>query len=280
MPQSFASIDQTKMDLGPVRVTYNGVDLGGTLDNATVKIKYDLGEIKSDQTGSTALDHRIVGLKITVETALAEVQDKTKWKVAFPYADLITSGPNKALLFMNKNGLSLYDVANVLVLHPLNKADADLSQDLRFYKATANHESEIVRGPADQIKLKIVWNVYPDAGQSGQPQMFVGDTSVGLIAATAGAAVAGSNTGNGTVGSISVFSGFTKSETITLTCVGVPGSNLANFSVSGSVSGSLGIAVLGTAFVSNQIAFTIADGATDFIIGDSFTIATTAANYV
>ena len=256
---STANVNQTKMDLGPVRVTYNGVDLGGTLDNATVNVKYDMGEIKADQTGTTILDHRIVGLQITVETALAEVQSKVKWKVAFPYMDLITSGPNQAGYFQSKNGLSLYDVSAPLILHPLNKVDADKSQDYKFYKAAANSESTIVYGPNEQVKLKCVWNIYPDAGVTGQPQMFIGDPAIGLIAATAGAAVAGGgNTGNGTVGS----------------------ANQANFSVSGSITGAMGIATLGLSFVAPQISFTIADGATDFVIGDSFTIATVAANYV
>lgn len=278
---STANVNQTKMDLGPVRVTYNGVDLGGTLDNATVNVKYDMGEIKADQTGTTILDHRIVGLQITVETALAEVQSKDKWKVAFPYMDLITSGPNQAGYFQSKNGLSLYDVAAPLILHPLNKVDADKSQDYKFYKAAANSESTIVYGPNEQVKLKCVWNIYPDAGVTGQPQMFIGDPAIGLIAASAAAAVpGGGNVGNGTVGSIVAYSGFTQTETITLTCVGVPAANQANFSVSGSITGAMGIATLGLSFVAPQISFTIADGSTDFVIGDSFTIATTAANYV
>lgn len=277
MPQSFATINQTQMDLGPVRVTYNNIDLGGTLDNATVSVKYDMGEIKADQTGTTILDHRVVGLQITVETSLAEVQNKENWKVAFPYMDLITG--NTGGVFKNKMGLSLYAVAQELKLHPLNRADADLSQDYLFYKAAANSDSQIVYGPNEQIKLKLVWNVYPDVGQTGQPQLFVGDPTLGLIAASFTAAVAGANTGNGTVGSIAVFSGFTKSETITLTCVGVPGVNTANFSVSGSITGPMGIATLGLAFISDEIALTISDGAVDFVIGDSFTIATTSANY-
>jgi hypothetical protein len=110
---------------------------------------------------------------------------------------------------------------------------------------------------------------------------FHGDPAIGLIAASAAAAVAGGgNVGNGTVTGITAYNGFTKTETITLTAVGVPAANQANFSVSGSLSGALGIATLGVGFNSNPISLTINDGATDFVIGDSFTIATTAANYV
>lgn len=279
MPNSNANVNTQKLDLGPCRVTFGGVDLGATLDNVTVKIKYNKAELKMDQTGTTIVDKRVAGLEISVESALAQVQDKSVWKKAFPTASLITSGLNTAMLFDNKLGNSDYDGAQLLVLHPLNKADADKSLDYNFYKAYPSEESEIVFGPTEQQKLKIVWQVYPNVSVTGYPQLFIGDPSVGAVAATAGAAVPGSNTGNGTVGSISVFSGFTKTETITMTCVGVPAANQANFSVSGSVSGPLGIATLGVGFSSPVIAFTIADGATDFVIGDSFTIATVAANY-
>lgn len=284
MPQSFANVDQTKMDLGPCRVTYNGVDLGGTLDNVTVSVKMDQGEIKADQTGTTILDHRVVGLQISVETALAEMQSKDKWKVAFPYMDLLTSGPNKAGLFRNKNGLSLYDVSAQLKLHPLNRADADLSQDYLFYKAAANQDSKVIYGPKEQIKLALKWNIYPDAGQTGQPQLFIGDPAIGLIAAAAGAAVpGGGNVGNGTVTPIAAYSGITKTETITLTCVTAV-ANGGVFAVSGSLSGALGLATVGISFIPTSpdpavISFTINDGATDFAVGDTFTIATTSANY-
>ena len=279
MPFSNANVNTQKLDLGPCRVTYGGLDLGATLDNVTVNVKYNKAELKMDQTGTTIVDHRIAGLEIKVESNLAQVQDKNIWKKAFPTASLVTSGLNTAMLFDNKLGLSSYDGSQLLVLHPLNKADADKSLDYNFYKAYPSEESSIVFGPTEQQKLKIVWSIYPDVGQSGYPQLFIGDPSVGLIAASAAAPVAGSNTGNGTVTAVSVFSGFTLTETITLTCVGVPSANNANFQVSGSLSGALGVAAVGVGFSSSKIAFLINDGTTDFIVGDSFTIATTASNY-
>lgn len=280
MPNSNANVNTQKLDLGPVRVTYGGVDLGGTLSNVTVNVKYDKAELKMDQTGTTIVDKRIAGLIITVETELAQVQDKTTWKKAFPTANLVTSGGNQAIIFQNQLGTSDYDNSQILILHPLNKANADLSNDYKFYKAYPNEESSIVYGPTEQARLKVSWNIYPDVGVTGYPQMFFGDPAIGLIAAVAGSPVAGANTGNGTVTSVAVFSGFTLTESITLTCVGIPGANQSTWSVSGSISGPLGIATAGVGFSSNVIAFLINDGSTDFVINDSFTIATTAANYV
>lgn len=87
---------------------------------------------------------------------------------------------------------------------------------------------------------------------------------------TAAAAVAGGgNTGNGTVGSIDTHPA-SVTETITLTAT-----SATNFTVSGSVTGALAAATVGTPYTSAVIDFTITAGGTAFIAGDTFTIAVT-----
>lgn len=280
MPFTNATVDVQKMDLTPMQVTFQGTDIGGTLGNAVITFKYEKADIKADQFGTTPLDKRISGMLTTITTEFTQVQDMDKMKLLFPNLDLATSGPNKIVRMANRVGVSDYDSAGILTLHPLNKGPSDHSQDWTFLKAHPTEESEVVYGPTEQAKMKIVWTVFPDNSSASYAMWIHGDPSVGLIAASAGSAVPGSNTGNGTVSGIGVFSGSTKTETITMTVVGVPSSNHANFEVHGSLSGPLGIATLGVSFNSPEISFTINDGATDFVIGDSFTIATTAANYV
>jgi len=63
------------------------------------------------------------------------------------------------------------------------------------------------------------------------------------------------------------------SETWTLTCTA--GGATGTFSVVGSVSGAQTDATVGTAYDNSIVAFTINDGAIDFIIGDSFTFTVT-----
>lgn len=277
MPLSQATISAQNLDLAPSRVTFNGVDLGASLGNVAVSIKYSKADIKADQLGDTVINRVASGLNITVTTELAEILNKDIWKVVFPNAREVTSG-SKLMQFIPQIALDDLSLSHALVLHPLNKADSDLTADLKFYKAVASAESEFVMGPSEQRKLKIVWNVYPDLGQSDYPFMIYGDPAVGLVAATAGTP-AFTGTGNGTITGVTVFSGFTKTETITIKVVGVPGSNQANWSVTGSLSGALGIATNGVAFNSSVISFTINDGTTDFVLNDQFTIATTSSNY-
>ena len=183
-----------------------------------------------------------------------------------------------------ENNIGDSDLANsgILLLHPLSKPDADLSGDYKFFKACSDAKSELTYGPKDQVRLKIIWNILPD--DSVQPEKFFvqGDPTIGLVNASAAAAVAGGgNVGNGTVTGIGVTNGVTKTETITLTLVTVV-LNGGVFAVSGSLSGPLGLATVGAGFAApaGLVSFTVNDGATDFALGDTFTIATTAANYV
>jgi len=81
-----------------------------------------------------------------------------------------------------------------------------------------------------------------------------------------------SGTGNGTL-TVDSTHPATVTETITAVCsaTAVDG---GTFDVSGSVSGSLGQATVGTPFTSSVIDFTITDGTTDFALNDTFTINT------
>jgi hypothetical protein len=149
--------------------------------------------------------------------------------------------------------------------------------------------SEVKYGPEKQTGLAVEIHIFPNLGVSPPLFMTFGDPAIGLIAASAGAATPGANTGNGTISSIAVFSGITKSETITINMLDTVTGN--DFSVTGSVSGALGVfhlAATSTSTVNvvpvtgspDVINFTLTQGTVQFAIGDTFTIATTAANYV
>jgi hypothetical protein len=274
---SYATITTGNLELTPMRVTYKGVDLGATLDNVVVTPKITTANINADQMGTTVIDRRVSGYDISITTSLAEVQLKDNWEVIFPYASLINSGGNKADYFDSQIGASALANAGVLVLHPLSKADSDLSGDYKFWKVTALPETEITYSPTGQAKMKVTFNVYPDFASAPARFMIYGDPSIGLVAASASGA-SFSGTGNGTMGSI-VAASTAASELITATCV-TAAVNGGTFYVSGSQSGALGLATVGVGFSSSRISFTIADGSTDFTVGAAFTVTTVSANYV
>lgn len=276
---SQAVVTTSNMELTPMRVTFDGTDLGGTLGNISFTAKYMKSNILADQSGQTVRDRRVSGIEVTLTTELTEIQNKDIWKVVFPHATKIGTGQGSSAAIKFDQNVGDGDLANakLLVLHPLSKADGDLSTDYTFFKAVASAESSITFGPTEQARLKIVWNILPDESQVPNKFFRYGNPSIVQTPAAAAAAVAGGgNVGNGTIGSVSVSNTYTKTETITLTCV-TAALNGGTFYVTGSVSGPLGLATVGTPFISNPINLTISDGATDFAAGDSFTIATTAA---
>jgi len=278
------------MELSPMRVSFgtagSEVDLGGTLANVVISAKYVKSPVLADQSGSTIRDRMVSGMEVTVTTELAEIQNKDVWKVVFPHATKVGSGTTTAAAIRFDDGMSASDLSNAkqLVLHPLTKSDADKSTDFTFFKAVASAESSLTYGPSEQARLKIVWNVLPD--ESAVPNKFFryGDPTIVGTSASAGSP-AFTGTGNGTITAVTVSNTYTKTETITVLCLGIPSANKSNWSVTGSVSGPLGVVQItsgsagGTAnFVSNPVNFTLTDGTTDFVVGDQFTIATTAAS--
>lgn len=175
MSVSYATVSTPNMELSPMRVSFKGpgagsyVDLGGTLSNIVIETKYEKADIKADQLGTTVLDRRVKGLIVTVTTELNEIQNKDIWKVVFPHATETLTG-TKAVDFNSQIGDSDLGNAGQLRLHPLSKADADVSGDYNFSLATASAESAITYGPDKQSVLKIIWNILPDT--SVQPAKF------------------------------------------------------------------------------------------------------------
>lgn len=96
--------------------------------------------------------------------------------------------------------------------------------------------------------------------------MVLGKRTVGTASATADAG----NTGNGAMGAITV-TGPAKPGTHRLVVV-EPGSNVGTFVVydPDGIPGPKG--VVASAYSANGLAFTLADGATDFVAGDAFSI--------
>lgn len=126
------------------------------------------------------------------------------------------------------------------------------------------HAGEFLAWEATSFKREAVTVL---SGQSLSPGAVIGRVSKGIGRAV-GSAVTG--TGNGTLGSI--FAGpEIQVGTYTLTCTAAA-TNAGTFSVTCPDGKALPGATVGSAYVSRHVNFTIADGSTDFVVGDAFTI--------
>lgn len=104
------------------------------------------------------------------------------------------------------------------------------------------------------------------SGQDLEAGSVIGAVNIG----TASAAAFAGNTGNGAMGAITV-SGAAKAGDYKLVIV-EPGSNVGNFIVTDPDGKYVGQGDVAAAFSAGGLAFTLADGATDFVSGDGFTI--------
>ena len=111
---------------------------------------------------------------------------------------------------------------------------------------------------------------YEAGAKTYTPGTILGKTLVsGSAAAVAGAA----NTGNGTMGTITVSSHAKIGQYVLR--ITVASSNAGAFELLNSNGSVVGTGNVASAFVGAGLAFTLADGSTDFIVGDTFVITVT-----
>ena len=101
-------------------------------------------------------------------------------------------------------------------------------------------------------------------------------SSTTVTASAASSAAYSGNTGNGTMGAITVSSG-AKLGAYSLT-ITEPGTNDGNFIVQDPDGILVGQGDVAAAFSAGGLAFTLADGSTDFVAGDGFTITVAAGD--
>lgn len=107
-----------------------------------------------------------------------------------------------------------------------------------------------------------------------QGQKLQAGTVLGLIATGAASAAAGAgNTGNGTMGAITVGSAAQVGDyVLTITAAAA---NAGTFSLVAPDGTSLAAGTVAVAYSQGGLSFTLADGATDFAVNDTFTISVT-----
>lgn len=107
----------------------------------------------------------------------------------------------------------------------------------------------------------------------GQPVTRSGDQTSALLAAgtlSAAATAQAGNTGNGAMGAITVSAGTPVGDwRLVITAASANAGTFQLFNPSGQLSGQ---GTVGSAYNKNGMAFTLADGATDFAVNDAFTL--------
>lgn len=95
-----------------------------------------------------------------------------------------------------------------------------------------------------------------------------------LVTAATGTAQAGTNTGNGTMGAITAGNNAMVGTYVLRVVKAV--TNAGDFEVYDPQGDLCGVGQVAAAFTGGGLSFTLADGSTDFVVGDTFTITVTA----
>ena len=137
--------------------------------------------------------------------------------------------------------------------------------------AEGKHRAEFVQSLANNNRS--IENITIKSGQN----VAAGEVLSKELTGAATSAAAAGNTGNGTMGSVTVGDQAKVGDYI-LTIV-EPGSNVGDFTLADPNGVQVGTGDVAGAF-SGEISFTLADGGTDFAAGDSFTISVTLTGEV
>lgn len=95
-----------------------------------------------------------------------------------------------------------------------------------------------------------------------------------LVTAATGTAQAGTNTGNGTMGAVTV--GANAMVGTYVLRINKAAANAGDFTVTDPQGDVCGAGTVAVAFSGGGLSFTLADGSADFVVGDTFTITVTA----
>lgn len=117
---------------------------------------------------------------------------------------------------------------------------------------------------------------------TGATPMVAGDsfsivTTDGVATVTAAATAGASNTGNTTCGSVTC-TGHAPMPGVHKVTIVEPGANVGTFVVEDPLGRTIGHGAVATAFSGGGLSFTIADGSTDFVSGDQFTVTVAAGS--
>ena len=120
--------------MGTCKITHKGTDLGLTMGGVEVEVTTTTHETKVDQYGDTVVNERIMGRNIVVKAPLAETTID-RMAAIMPAAELVTDNtdpqnPKKKVVVKTGVGTSLLDIAGELVLHPIDRPESDVSEDL------------------------------------------------------------------------------------------------------------------------------------------------------
>ena len=156
--------DPNAIRLGASRIFYGGVDFGFTHDGTTVEIKTTTKRMDVDHFGVVetieVVLRREASIKFNaVETTVANL------KLLFGGTSLRTTTATQDYLSLPVSaGFSMPQTANLLRLHPVDRALSDVTEDIVFPKAIWSGNTQFT-AKVDEIRMfSVEFVAYRDEG--------------------------------------------------------------------------------------------------------------------
>lgn len=257
-----------------------GVDAAGivavTARTALEELAAAIAEHLTDSPAHAAADISFTpaaGIAATeVQAAIVELVNDAATALLGHVSDT-TAHDATAIVFAPYGGISATDVQNAIeqmwAAFAAVTSDAEKTEDVittAGYDFNAADDTQLAKAVSTYVAGADYWTC---AG-SGAAFTLTAPVQFPGIAETPTYV----GTGNGFMTSVTGGSA-SVAETFTITCtVGGP---TGTFTVTGSVTGAIASATVGTPYSTNKITFSLVDGSNDFIAGDEFTVEVGAA---
>jgi hypothetical protein len=114
------------INLGTCSISFDGTDLGLTIGGVEVAVDTNSYETTVDQFGETVVGSRITGRNVTAKVPMAET---TLGNLVLIMPGAVLSGDGNKVSVSTGIGTDLLAAAKVLILHPVDLAAGDKSQD-------------------------------------------------------------------------------------------------------------------------------------------------------
>lgn len=124
------------VSMGAATISLGGVDVGHTWGGAIVTIDRKFVDLNVDFYGTMPVDRVLTGQGLEVEVTLAEPVAHQIANV-FPEATDFIGSLHEKIAIGSPIGTKLSTYAKQLILHPVDRALTDLTQDLVIYNAVA-----------------------------------------------------------------------------------------------------------------------------------------------
>lgn len=164
--------------IGICTVTFDGVDLGATTGDVSVKANQEVARILVDNYGKAPVGAVEAGVSIVVTVPLTE-RAFTQLAKVYDGGAVVTDGVTPANQKLTVGRLAGEDVnTGALVLHPQHRAVDKLNYDLTIYKAFVSDWGDYAFSSSKQVSFTVSFEGMIDTGRADGDQLFcIGDST-------------------------------------------------------------------------------------------------------